>query len=137
MTHECNSAAAGLLAFGVPNFGAVVYDLRVEQARSQLDVAQAAGLSMSYWSSIENGRRPPPRRKTALRMARALGLSPIQTLHFTALAEGERAASLHDALLPVAVRQIMSLIRLHAHRMTPQVLEGMRSELSRLQQADR
>jgi transcriptional regulator with XRE-family HTH domain len=126
--------ADALLAFEVPSFGELVYEVRRKRCKSQQAVAGAAGLSTAYWSSIENGRRLAPPRETAAKIALALALSHLETTHLLAIAESERAAALHDSRLPVSVRQVMALLRLHAHRLPISALEGIRAELSRYQQ---
>jgi transcriptional regulator with XRE-family HTH domain len=49
--------------------------LRHEKEWSQSDLASRAGLTADAVRSVEQGRRPDPRASTALKLARALGVT--------------------------------------------------------------
>ncbi len=124
--HQC---AAALVLFGTPSFGAAMYVLRSRRKLGQAALAFAAGVSSSYYSELENSKRLPPPRQTALRIASAFGLTPLETQHFLAIAESERAAALHDAHLPMNVRQLIAAIRVSAATAPPDLFDRLHNFL--------
>lgn len=58
-------------------FGAWVRELRQRKTLTQTDVAQRAGISLTYVSEIERGVRNPT-LAVVVRLARALDASPSQ-----------------------------------------------------------
>ena len=72
-------------------FGASLYALRIAAAKTQAEVAAIAGISNSYYCGIENGKRLPPPRRTAARLARAVGLSGREADALVAMAESYSA----------------------------------------------
>jgi transcriptional regulator with XRE-family HTH domain len=49
--------------------------LRREKGWAQAELASRAGLALDAVRSVEQGRRPDPRASTALKLARALGVT--------------------------------------------------------------
>ncbi len=62
-----------------PSLGHAVKVLRVEQGWSRKELAERSGISVSYVSEIENGRKPPS-SSVLVRVAEALGLRPSDLL---------------------------------------------------------
>jgi len=57
-------------------FAATLRAVRSRSGQSQAVVAKKAGLTASYLSMLESGRKPPPSDPVVKRLARALGLEP-------------------------------------------------------------
>lgn len=63
-------------------------ELRRESGRLQADIAEEAGISREYLSSLENGRNGLT-RELAEKLARIYGVSPVEVLEY-ALPESDR-----------------------------------------------
>ncbi len=70
------------------DFAATVVAARRRVGLTQAQVAQAAGLTASYLSFIENRKKPPPSDEACTRLATVLGLNPEELI---AAAQLERA----------------------------------------------
>lgn len=121
--------AAALLAFEAPSFGEAIYDVRRRRRQAQALTAAAARLSVGYYSELENCKRLAPPRQTALRIAKALRMTELETTHLVSLAEAERAAALQDAHLPPNVRQLMATIRAVAATLPADLVDAMQARL--------
>jgi transcriptional regulator with XRE-family HTH domain len=119
--------AAALLAFDGPSFGEAIYEVRRRRGQAQAMTAAAARLSAGYYSELENGKRLAPPRQTALRIAKALRMSELETNHLVSLADAERAAALQDAHLPPKVRQLMATIRAVAANLPADFVDAMQA----------
>jgi transcriptional regulator with XRE-family HTH domain len=61
-------------------FGARLRALRLERRLNQKDLAQAAGIDVTYLSKLENDRLEPPAEETIRRLAAGLDLEPTELL---------------------------------------------------------
>ncbi len=66
-------------------FAATLRAVRNRSGQSQAEVAKKAGLTASYLSMLESGRKPPPSDPVVKRLARALGLEPAFLLEIAHL----------------------------------------------------
>jgi len=96
---------------------------------TQAEVATAATVSISYYSSIENGKRLPPPRRTTLRLLRALGLAGDGARAAAAMAAHERGSDRPDEDLPTEVRLLISDLRMHAFSIPSRFVVGLRAKL--------
>jgi len=64
------------------------------------DVSQKIGISMAYYSDIENSRRYITKRKSLEKLAAALQLSDKDTVFFFHLAEKSHAAAVAELEIP-------------------------------------
>ena len=69
------------------NIGQAIQLARSKRKLSQAALAKRAGISVSYLSLLERGRRDPP-LSTLQRIAAALGM-PVEILFFLGAEEGE------------------------------------------------
>jgi transcriptional regulator with XRE-family HTH domain len=60
-------------------FSDLLYRLRKASGRSQVEVADAAGLDDSYISYLERGLREHPSKDIVLRLAKGLGVGVMET----------------------------------------------------------
>jgi PAS domain S-box-containing protein len=60
-------------------FGQRLRDLRNARRLTQRELAQKSGISYAYVSKIETGVMPPPRQKTIMSLAKALGANSTDT----------------------------------------------------------
>jgi PAS domain S-box-containing protein len=60
-------------------FGQQLRDLRNARGLTQRELAQKSGISYAYVSKLETGVMPPPRQKTIMALARALGTNSTDT----------------------------------------------------------
>jgi len=100
---RAKDCAAALRAFGVPSFGQVIVEARLRHGLSAVTAAAAAKVSAAYYSDLENCKRLAPSRSTALRIARALRMSEVETGHLGLLAQAERGAAQREVPLPPQV----------------------------------
>ncbi len=73
------------------NFGATLYDLRQQRKLTQVELAQTAKLTSSYYSELENSRRFPPTTVVIERLAIALKLSKLELNDLQAKAKRARS----------------------------------------------
>jgi transcriptional regulator with XRE-family HTH domain len=121
--------ADALLAFEVPSFAEVICAVRQRRGQPLPEIAGAALLSAVYYTQLENCGRLAPPRKTALRIARALGMNDLETTHLAWLAEAERATAVRDAHLPIKVRQLLATIRASAPHIPADLLDTLQARL--------
>lgn len=114
---------------GSTSFGSLLYQYRVRLGLSQAKVASIAGLSASYYSEIENSKRPPPRERTAQRLASALSLNAREVEQLLVSAEAERSIFAHPGDLPQDVSLLLSSIRRNAARLSPELVSAMRATI--------
>ena len=111
------------------SFGELMYDHRTRLGVSQRNIARAAGMSESYLSELENCKRIAPPHATAMRIAEALKLSPVEANYFSGTAESERGAQLHDTHLPPQIQQLMAMLRVSGDRLPTEVLNLIKETL--------
>lgn len=104
----------------------MVFQRRLRLGLPQAAVAAAASLSTGYYSEIENGKRPPPPRDTADRIAKALGLENTQVATLVAIAVAERAALRQDAGLSSDVRGLIFTIWKAAPHLSSELIAKIR-----------
>jgi transcriptional regulator with XRE-family HTH domain len=110
-------------------FGASLYALRTAASKTQAETAAIAGISNSYYCGIENGKRLPPPRRTAARLARAVGLSGREADALVAMAVVQRGSDRRDDDLPPDVRLLICDLRTHAFEIPTRFVAGLRAKL--------
>lgn len=65
---------------------------RLSQRKTLAQVADAAGVSESYVSRLETGKRHRLTREVAIRLAQALGLDPIEVQRMGGVLDGDSMA---------------------------------------------
>lgn len=73
-------------------FGELLFQFRRNRTLLQKQVALEAGIAPSYLAGLENGRRPPPEKKTLTAIIGALALTAQESQQLAAEAASERAA---------------------------------------------
>lgn len=111
------------------SFGAALYAYRIGASMTQAEVAAEARVSNSYYSGIENGKRLPPPRRTAVRLARAVGLSGRDADALVAKAVLQRGTDRRDEDLPPDVRLLICDLRTHAFAIPSRFVAGLRAKL--------
>jgi transcriptional regulator with XRE-family HTH domain len=111
------------------SFGELMYEHRARIGVSQRKIALAAGMSESYLSELENCKRIAPPHSTAMRIAEALKLSPVEANFLSGIAESERGAQLHDRHLPPQIQQLMAMLRFSGDRLPADVLNLLKDKL--------
>ena len=110
-------------------FGAQLFQHRIRRGLSQEQVARLAGLSKSYLSEMENGKRLPPPRRTAIRIAQAMELAQPEADSLIAAAVYERGCAESDEELPTEVRQLIADIRSHAFQLPARVVLALHKKV--------
>lgn len=110
-------------------FGALLYARRQMAQMTQAEAASAAGLTVSYYSAIENGKRTPPPRRTALRLARAIGLQGREIDLLVAVGIRERGSDRRDEDLPPDVQLLIDDLRVHAFVVPRRFIVALRTRL--------
>jgi len=116
-------------ALVLPSFGEAIYACRARCNLSQSSVAAAAGISASYYSELENGKRTAPPRSTALKIGRALGMCASDVHRIATLAQAERNEESLDADLPAPVRKLLTTIRLEGPWLKAEVVRQLQLTL--------
>lgn len=111
------------------SFGELMYQHRTRLGVSQRNIARAAGMSESYLSELENCKRIAPPHSTAMRIAEALKLSPVEANFLSGIAESERGAQFHDRHLPPQIQQLMAMLRFSGDRLPADVLNLLKEKL--------
>jgi transcriptional regulator with XRE-family HTH domain len=111
MTKTAPEAPAPVSEIG--EFGAKLYDLRTKRRLSQRELARRAGLCVSYVSSLENGRRLPPRPEATAKLLRALEATPQIQAELLLMADQERRPP--TTRLPGEVEALILHLRLHGN----------------------
>lgn len=114
---------------GVIAFGALLYARRQTAQLTQSEAASAAGLSISYYSAIENGKRVPPPRRTAIRLARAIGLQGREIDLLVKVGIRERGSDRRDEDLPRDVQLLIDDLRVHAFVVPRRFIVALRTRL--------
>lgn len=109
-----SSSKEDIVTFPPESFGEAIYTLRVLKGEPQAAIAARANLSAGYYSELENGKRCAPPKSTARRIASAVSANAAEVARLVAIADAERTATLHDAHLPPAVRELVATIRVAA-----------------------
>jgi transcriptional regulator with XRE-family HTH domain len=122
-------ATARLVSDDAQSFGASLYAHRMAAGMTQADAALQARVSASYFSSIENGKRLPPPRQTALRIARALGLERDVAVQLVKTAQQERGTDRRDEDLPPEVQLLIRDLRVHAFAVPGRFVTALRTKL--------
>ena len=113
-------------------FGEQLYGYRTRYGMSQAALAARAGVSKSYLSEIENGRRLPPPRRTAVRLTRALALTRCEADRLVASAVVGRGTERPDAELPSDVRQLITDLRVYAFRLPVRFVVALRKSVKEI-----
>lgn len=92
------------------------------------EIATAAQLSASYYSSIENSKRIPP-TSTLRRILDALGFSDAEQQLLRQMAAVERGLSADDADLPDEAQALICDIRRAAAKLPIRFIKALRSEI--------
>lgn len=114
------------------SFGGLLFGYRMRDGVSQVDLAEKAGVSKGYLSGIENGRRLPPPRRTAARLARALRLPREETDRLVAAAVIGRGTERPDAELPTDVRLLITDLRVYAFRLPVRFVAALRRSVKEI-----
>lgn len=110
-------------------FGQMLFDRRAALGLTQGEVAARAGLSTGYLSEIENSKRLPPPRRTAVRLARVLELSMSETDRFVASAVLGRGSERPDEELPSEVRLLITDLRVYAFQLPSRFVSALRKRV--------
>lgn len=110
-------------------FGEAVYRQRNLLGVTQAEAALRGGVSTGYFSEIENGKRLPPPRHTALRIAYALGMDQTRAQEFACLALRERGGDRSDKDLPPDILDLINEIRCNAYSLRPRFIRGLRARI--------
>ena len=102
---------------------------RIEQGKTQAEIASAAGISASYYSEIENSKCIPPPRIRLSQIILALGFCDLKACELERLAATERGLLYGDANLPEDVQTLIKDIRKHANEMNPRFIRGLRTKI--------
>lgn len=113
-------------------FGGLLFGYRMRDGVSQVALAEKAGVSKGYLSGIENGRRLPPPRRTAARLARALRLPREETDRLVAAAVIGRGTERPDAELPTDVRLLITDLRVYAFRLPVRFVASLRRSVKEI-----
>lgn len=108
--------------------GQILSIRRAEASLRVSSVAANAGISPSYYSAIEHGKRIPP-TKTLMRVLDSLGVSGVEQLLLRRLAITERGGSPADADLPEEIQALIADIRKAAPTMPPRFIRALRSQI--------
>lgn len=111
------------------DFGAQLYERRTSLRMTQSELAAKAAVSTAYVSEIENGRRLPPTRRTAVRMAKALQLTGAQFDLFVGAAVLGRGAERPDEELPSEVRLLITDLRVYAFQLPAHFITALRGKV--------
>lgn len=113
------------------SFGLAVFTHRTALGITQAALAEAAGISSAYLSSIENERRPPPRDAVIQRLASALELDGAAAAHLKVLARAGRSRSLAHLLpdAPEHIRQYLGEVWELREALSPEKIQQLRTEL--------
>lgn len=111
------------------DFGAQLHERRTSLLMTQSELATKAAISAAYVSEIENGRRLPPTRRTAVRMAKALQLTGTQFDRFVAAAVLGRGSERPDEELPSEVRLLITDLRVYAFRLPAHFVAALRGKV--------
>lgn len=112
-----------------PDFGAQLYERRTFLRMTQSELATKAAISAAYVSEIENGRRVPPTRRTAVRMAKALQLTDKLFDRFVAAAVLGRGPERPDEELPSDVQLLITDLRLYAFKLPAHFVAALRRKV--------
>lgn len=102
---------------------------RQELGLTQVEVATSAGISTSYYSSLENLKCLPPTRNTLRRILAAIKVSAMDAQQAEELAAIERGIALIDINLPEEAQGLITDIRKHANALSPRFFRGLRSKI--------
>lgn len=111
------------------DFGAQLYERRTFLRMTQSQLAAKAAVSTAYVSEIENGRRLPPTRRTAVRMAKALQLTGAPFDRFVGAAVLGRGAERPDEELPNEVRLLITDLRVYAFQLPAHFIAALRGKV--------
>lgn len=128
-TLDASEISGGRSASDGDSFGATLYDARRQSRLSQAEIAAIAKVSTSYYSAIENGKRPPPPRRTAARLARAVGLDGRAADALVATAVRQRGSDRRDEDLPGDVQLLISDLRANAFTVPHRFIRALRLKL--------
>jgi transcriptional regulator with XRE-family HTH domain len=93
------------------------------------EIARHVGISVGYYSAIENGRGLPPSRETLRKVISAIGVEPDEAHLIEMMAGTERGFSLDDAELPEDALALIGDIRKHALELPPRFLKALRTRI--------
>lgn len=98
---------------------------RVVLKRTQPAVARAAGVSKTYYCSIETSKKPPPPAPTLARILEALSFEQQYATEIMLQAALERGVQPTDVDLPTEAQETIDEIRLHAATLPPRFLRHL------------
>lgn len=98
---------------------------RAARSRKCSDVANAVGISASYYSAIENSKALPP-ASTLQQILNALGFSDPEQYELKQLAAIERGLCRDDINLPDEAVALISDIRKHGHTLPVRFINALR-----------
>ena len=102
---------------------------RIEQGKTQAEIASVAGISASYYCEIENSKCIPPPRLRLSKIIIAVGFRDAEARELEKLAAEERGLSHGDVDLPEDVQTLIQEIRKHANEMNPRFIRGLRTKI--------
>ena len=106
--------------------GSYLRKKRAATSRKCSDVANAVGISASYYSAIENSKAAPP-ASTLQKVLDALGFSDAERHELKQLAAVERGLCRDDTELPDEAVALISDIRKHGHTLPVRFINGLRT----------
>lgn len=106
-------------------FGQLLYERRLALGLTQAALAVRAGMSVGYLSELENSKRLPPPRRTAVRLARAMELDRCASDRFIASAVLGRGSERPDAELPSEVRLLITELRVYAFQLPARFVSAL------------
>ena len=113
------------------DFGAKLFSHRNAVGLSQAELARRARISRSFLSEIENGRRPPPPKRTVDRLTLALALPDDQRDALCELAASGRPC--RETLETTrAVLALVADLSIFGHQLRARDVERVRRQIKEL-----
>lgn len=117
------------------SYGALLFELRTRQQLPQSKVATNAGVSVAYYSALENSKRHPPPNRRTKQIARALGADDSALATLVELGSRERFCQMQLPGLPTALQDLITSLIRSADKLTPaQTIEWL-SQVTALEHA--
>jgi transcriptional regulator with XRE-family HTH domain len=96
---------------------------------TQAKVAAQSRISAGYYSSIENGKSPPPRKVILRRLLATLDLEGEDVAAIERQAAVERRMAPEDGQLPDEAQDLIADIRNFASALPPRFLRGLQTKI--------
>ena len=111
------------------SFGGMLYTCRQRLSLSQTEIATRSGISVGYYSELENSKRLAPPRSTALRIAYALQLGQFEAELLVGMGDEERLGVYDQTQYSPQVRQLVASIRAAAPLLRPDLVESLQAKI--------